>query len=645
MSKTNQNLLTKTLSTYVPEILNFISTELKKEGNSLPEEGLLTGQATCDLLLCLSKWNKYKDKPYSNISDLKINDFDCFIKTSSNENTDKSVIQEKKKASLGYTHGYHGFLGALNDDTYIIYDTKAEGMLNTTRVSPAGYTTELSYMEILSKFDINCTQIGIDLETEELIVTDNFVKFYQSGQLQIAYPGTPGHSPIRLIRKATEHGFFVDLEREICKCYLVTRFFADYKELFSTKQSNCFDKYKDQMSKFCEKELFRSEEESNITYFEGEDGEIYYETDPTKERYPLYKLNFLPNNNWTKAHDFIEKIGPISSYEELSKIYNIYLYKKNNFISSFTEEREKEKEILKKTNVRYLSEALLGLYQTMQSDKDYTYNKYKLIRNLCLEHEQITVAFYEKESFAEMWDLYKLIKMLEKKLGKHVIGFFEDNAYRRGLENKDPLEYTKDYLEKEKGPLALPSFKNYEDDEWEVRELLSNLDLLIEGNKRKHCVGGYGKSIKTKKSKILSFENKIDSSKSFTMELRLVPRASIHRIYSNLHGYKDLNNYYDSVEFNSTIYNNDSLVEIDFGFFHPDESPLLFYRNTQSRGFQNGMIDTKEADLILNKVELLPESDIQIMSNETYNALREYHRPDAELKEAIFYGMELERGE
>lgn len=64
--------------------------------------------------------------------------------------------------------------------------------------------------KLIDSFDINSTQIGLDLKTGELYFTEDFILFLYTKQLEICRFSTPAHSLIRAFKKAEELNVFFD---------------------------------------------------------------------------------------------------------------------------------------------------------------------------------------------------------------------------------------------------------------------------------------------------------------------------------------------------------------------------------------------------------------------------------------------------
>ena len=62
--------------------------------------------------------------------------------------------------------------------------------------------------QILNGFDMNCVQVGVDLASEQMFYTPEFVGFLHSKTLRILRMHRPWHTVVRYFRKKEEHGYY-----------------------------------------------------------------------------------------------------------------------------------------------------------------------------------------------------------------------------------------------------------------------------------------------------------------------------------------------------------------------------------------------------------------------------------------------------
>lgn len=600
------NVLKTILSHHVTGVLNFVEKELQKDGQELPKEGMLTGQAVCDLFLKLSGWKKFREE-----KEFKLNDIDVFnimteeayLKHSREVGSCINTKQQSLNKFIGV--GYGGFVGTINSESYIIVKTKTEKRLNITHVSFYLCKTSPIYENILSKFDINCTQIGIDLKTGELIVSNHFLKFYQTGQLEIAYPGTPYHSPIRFVRKMEEHGFYGNVKGEMTKIIFVLHRFRDFRHYFSDKQEKTFDKYEHILGEYFEKVTHIDREISNLEEVYSEEGTLTMVLDKTKEKFGVFTLKVKTPELIYPLVDICKDIGYPETYDGVLKLYNFCFYKSNTFKSNLIKNIGDEYKRLIRLRESSGKDTMVNFLVNFYGDNDFSLASFKKVRKMCIKHDAVSYAFIGIETFTDIVNQYEKILALVKVHGEMAYGLYEQYDFRREVERgeeegKTQFEVAQAYIDENSGELTEQSFETYEDEEWEIKELLSSADLIMESSRRRHCVSGYARLVKVGTSKIISFENKIDQKLSFTMELR----DGASEVYKR----KFMTMFTPNSQF--AIETDYRETTEEFNEFNPDMEPMRYYRNVQSRGFEN--MNAPHADNILTKVKVLPLANVCI---------------------------------
>ena len=156
------------------------------------------------------------------------------------------------------------------------------------------------------------------------------------------------------------------------------------------------------------------------------------------------------------------------------------------------------------------------------------------------------VNFFNKiQEMSEKFDFHNLLDFLEgftSNEGKSFVGFFENyniDDISFTLSPKDIFKKIEsDFFEmKEKNQKQLVSPINIEEFRWKnyVKELVSDMDLEMEGENLNHCVGGYTNQVKLGYSRIFNISYK--SRPQSTLELSLDKKNNIfikqHKSYNN----------------------------------------------------------------------------------------------------------------
>lgn len=102
---------------------------------------------------------------------------------------------------------------------YSIKCTESEGNLNIIYIQFAFpiLSSKAFALKTIQGFDLNCCQVGVDLQTESLIYTDAFVEYVIKRKLKVMTAFTPVNTVFRLLRKKHDlrHVASVDMDKEL----------------------------------------------------------------------------------------------------------------------------------------------------------------------------------------------------------------------------------------------------------------------------------------------------------------------------------------------------------------------------------------------------------------------------------------------
>lgn len=93
---------------------------------------------------------------------------------------------------------------------YKILDTTRNGLLNRVMISE-----NVSVRRVVSSFDLNCVQIGVDLSSGILYKTKKFDSYINTGVLEVVSYASPHHTAIRLLNKQHISGKNDNIEKEM----------------------------------------------------------------------------------------------------------------------------------------------------------------------------------------------------------------------------------------------------------------------------------------------------------------------------------------------------------------------------------------------------------------------------------------------
>jgi len=229
---------------------------LKTKETNFPKHGVIAGGSLGNLI-----WEQVS----GNVA--VVNDIDIFIfdKEINAENvygdntntTDNRKIFYRSLEKI-YYKDYTGLCeGSRTRDFYLIERTENSGLFNYVYYSATSAKPEL----IIDSFDINCTQIGYDIESDQFFWTKEFEQFLKDGKLKLTNLGSPHHSVIRILKKRDELNAILDPIEVKIAAYTVARpLHGVTRRYFSDKYFTVYEKYQEELSKY-----FRISRETEIS--------------------------------------------------------------------------------------------------------------------------------------------------------------------------------------------------------------------------------------------------------------------------------------------------------------------------------------------------------------------------------------------
>jgi hypothetical protein len=201
----------------------------------LPSSGFLAGGSLANTV-----WNLITGK------NAPVNDLDIYhLKSLQTNLTDREInarqnfIKQEKVVFEDYT-GLN--IGYQRKGYYAIDKVSVDGIYNN--VDYISSTEDRSI--IIESFDINCCQIGYDIDKDEFVWTKEFEIFLETGDLQLTNLTSPAHSAIRLVKKQSDLDCNLsELELDIV-CFTLKnhRFMDTKKHRFKERYATMFKKYK-----------------------------------------------------------------------------------------------------------------------------------------------------------------------------------------------------------------------------------------------------------------------------------------------------------------------------------------------------------------------------------------------------------------
>jgi hypothetical protein len=213
------------------------SIDLIKFKYDIPKSGFIAGGCLANLI-----WEKVSGTVAA------INDIDVYLFDKQVELNEQS-IKEKQHYTHKESHLYDDYNGVRfvyqTKEFYSIDRVTRDEMINTIYYESTGPCPNT----ILKSFDINCCQIGYEIETGEFYWTKHFENFVNTGNLQVVNLGSPAHTAIRLVKKKDELNAKLDpIELDMIEYCIGNRKFLDSGKLrFKDRYADMYKKYQSEL--------------------------------------------------------------------------------------------------------------------------------------------------------------------------------------------------------------------------------------------------------------------------------------------------------------------------------------------------------------------------------------------------------------
>lgn len=462
------------------ELIEKINNFLAKTNQKLPSRGILAGQSLATVYMELVGFNKYKTKKHQ----FHINDVDVFVQTK-NE-TGKNLMLKEGAVKLGYIGNYGRFLDVYAPDKYKVVSTRHIKNLNVTYYN--NLSGDLTPIELISLFDINCTQIAIDLTTKELYLSENFKEFLATGQLKVVDIATPVHTTVRIVKKAQEFGLYCNFEKEFAKLLFRNniKYFSDGYYRHYLKNRDILDKYFYLNSVVPKTDW----EECEIKFKQ----DILYTLEVKEEFFEDFKI-------------FYDAVGTYSS-ESIIKTAEMF-YGNNEEKREFIKKQFKD---IKDVAWHFMSKFYF---------KGCSVENFRSILKILKQHPRLTTVYYSSSSaYKGLIEFHNNLMTLSREKGEMVFGILENTTKNISYEYNELKNLIEDEINETSGELIESSVRDFKFSHWEFRELTTRLALILEGSKNAHCVGGYSSPVKNGTSKIISLTTSNPLEHDYTIELR-----------------------------------------------------------------------------------------------------------------------------
>ena len=450
----------------------------------LPKTGFLAGGAVANTILSM-EWD----------GEYPINDLDIFRIESTDGLESRKMPHRDTRMNL--IAAYWGVIIISRfGRSYTVSKTEAKGILNFVDVQlDRDHQKMQNYRIIMEGFDLNCCQVGLDLESAELIYSPNFEAFLKTMQLQVSHPCTPFHTAVRIAKKKKELQCY-------CNDEVQFQYLSQIPLILSpAKQGNSAEK---QIPSPVHYAMYFGEKHYGIYKQHKEDLDRYFEVIPGgKIASGGFRYTMIPRNS-----EIIEELKDCHSLTSIKVGWDLLQHKKS----------------VRDKNIRAWKFGG-SPKRFLMANPNYAQCDWHE------KHAQQIEEFLEQHSYmAAVFDLFELniqeqitairtIKRMADKEGLYVIGLIEEAIWEY-LRHGDPSKLPPDnaitegwikslmdgYLAKNSGLLKEPEdmadfeFAHY------FSELITAKDLMSEGIRMHHCVGGYAEIIKSGESAIFHLE-------------------------------------------------------------------------------------------------------------------------------------------
>ncbi len=219
---------------------------LKTKETNFPKHGVIAGGSLGNLI-----WEQVSGN-VAIVNDIdvfvfdkEINSEDIYGENTNTKDNKKVFYRSQEKI---YWKDYTGLCeGSRTRDFYLIERTENSGLFNYVYYSATSAKPEL----VIDSFDINCTQIGYDIESDKFFWTKEFEQFLKDGKLKLTNLGSPHHSVIRILKKRDELNAFLDPIEVKIAAYTVARpLHGVTRRYFSDKYFEVYKKYHEELSTY-----------------------------------------------------------------------------------------------------------------------------------------------------------------------------------------------------------------------------------------------------------------------------------------------------------------------------------------------------------------------------------------------------------
>lgn len=484
-----RNTITKDMGEEIFKYLNDLS------GGKLPSTGYLAGGAVANLINARAHGSAFHDAV--------VNDIDVFDMKPLNYNKCTSINV------VGSRHCYDGyplFSHFSKNIYYTVLNTNLDGIINTitTQTNNYSFNSNENMMTLLNGFDFNACQACLDIETRNIVITDNFYKFIESQQLLVTSYNTPHHTICRMAKKVDDLSCYCDIKSEV----QILTAYSDYhyyrlKNEYLMYISTCFGPKHYEMYKKYKEKL-----------------DDYINLNCVNVDLGLY--NFTSKS--PIIVDLEKELGENLDNIPIHQIANLFAVQLRPSVKAL----DKSRMLWAMHSGPFTAECASGTHDYLNNIHAHHNRQLTRINRYVVEHPDLATLFLNYKFTAE--EQIATIRAVDK-YGLLIIGALEclnlnvpkltiNAEFYKALASGE-ITGTEKLVE----PIDLSEFAGKES----VKELVYREELIAEGIKQRHCVGGYSKKVMRGECRI--FHISVEDQES-TIEVR--PNGNIqHKGFAN----------------------------------------------------------------------------------------------------------------
>jgi hypothetical protein len=273
----------------------------------LPTSGFLAGGAISNVV-----WNIITD------GNAPINDLDIYRLIEVKKNFTNKELRSKQhfiKNEKWVYEDYSGLnIGYQQRGFYTIEKVSEDGIFNYIDYK----ATSEDRLLVLESFDINCCQLGYDIDKDEFVWTKEFETFLKTKEIRLCNLTSPPHSAMRLVKKKHDLGASLsDLELDIvCAVMKDIRFIDSQKFRFKERYAKLFKKYESELQSRFILERDNGVEEW-LKEIHGSDDKVW----TLLPRYKTLEFDYAQITGAFLSRDFLFYIRNILNKKQYEKIW------------------------------------------------------------------------------------------------------------------------------------------------------------------------------------------------------------------------------------------------------------------------------------------------------------------------------------